>query len=691
MERRGVIIFILLLFVPLILFADYDIGHYNQARNDALFAFYADSSFGDVIMGGGYLPSIDFDYTINLYKNFYKVTNNPFYAFALGESYYFYKKPDSAEYYYNKSIDSVEDFYHALYLYIMFLQPTRRMYEENSFNRVVETMPTTGGELFPSLALLELNYGKINVKATSTGKTSVIDKAIMFYPNNPLFYVRKREIAISQGDITGIVSNTITSISLWFKGVYNQSILLYNMLRFLIVLVSVSFGIFVVYLILKYVKFVLPFISYKFPRFYRKDYSKYLILSVLLLPFIYFVSPFFIVAYIVIIFSPFLSKVERRIVYIFYAIVIIIFPVVFSYIHSIEEALSPHSLLFLIEKASFSSYDSDILSGLDSIKTDNRDTLFYVNWMKGLLYKRNGEFDKAEEYYNKCLDIKKDSRIYNNIGNLYYLRGEYKKCAEYYGKSLELDDSRPTINYNLSQLYFKALKIAEGEQYLNRAMAINGDLINKFSAQSAIVHYNTKLMDDVPSNREIWKFIKLRMYLNYKYAGMTGKYGIVASLIIMLLVFIGGKMYVSNYKICSSCGKIIFRKYDVKEFSEFIVCPDCFNQIEKGKTDSYKFTLYERLYNRYYKSKKRNIKYLSAVFPGIMHVINEQKISGWILIVLSTLSLSFIVFSFYKIWPLPYTNDLFIGSDNIYRVVLFAIVALMYIISFFSIKPPLRR
>jgi tetratricopeptide (TPR) repeat protein len=87
--------------------------------------------------------------------------------------------------------------------------------------------------------------------------------------------------------------------------------------------------------------------------------------------------------------------------------------------------------------------DPDILKD-----AENNNTAYVKKLQKeGLLWKSIGEYDKALEYYLKCLDIQLKTlgaehtdvaTTYNNIGGVWHSKCEYDKALEYYEKSLEI-------------------------------------------------------------------------------------------------------------------------------------------------------------------------------------------------------------------------------------------------------------
>ncbi len=695
MERKRIIFSLVLFLFSLNLIAGYDVNHYKAVSDTAWGFFYTSPEFGDVIMGGGYIPSIDFEYTLSLYNENLKKNPSPFYYFAIGEVYHFYKKPDSSEYFYKKSISTLNNFYFSLYLYQLFSQPVRSVYRDACFDKLISLSVFTGGTRFPALSVNEEYYVSAMHRGGKNAYFYALDKAILLDKYNPRLYGIRRNESLKRGNIVGFFNDWMQGMSAWFKLFSNTQIWIYNIIRYLWIIFSLFVIIFVLHLFIKYIRFIPAFMEYKFPKFYKKRFGKLFLFTLISLPYIYMLPFIVLVFYSLILVSIFINKKERYISYAIFVFFISLLPLSVIFWNKTEKTLAPNSIVSVVEESVYSSYDTHLVNKIDYLLNTpiNSNEKFALLWSKALLFKRKGDFWISESLYKECLDIKGDARIYNNLGNLAFLNEKYKEAAQYYGKSIELNDKRASIYYNLSQLYFKALKMAEGERYLQQAMKINNQLINSFTAHSATIHWNTRFIDDVPSNSDL-RSIYIQKGLEYDSAyfiwGMSVKMMLIISFIGIILLFSLRRIYPGEYKICTTCGKILFRRYNVKEFSEFTVCEECFKKIDKGNTDAYKFNLYERLFKRYLRQRTKNTKYLSLIFPGIMHIRNNQKKLGYTLIVFTGLTISWLINLHYRIWPTPYINVSNEYFADFGKMVTMIMISLLYIISFFSIKPVRR-
>ena len=118
----------------------------------------------------------------------------------------------------------------------------------------------------------------------------------------------------------------------------------------------------------------------------------------------------------------------------------------------------------------------------------------------GLVYKKQGDYKKALEYYRKALAIREKvlgkehpdtATTYNNIGGVYYKQGDYEKMMEYYKKSLAIREKvlvkeHPDMatTYNNIGHYEKAL------EYFSKALAIKEKVLGEEHPSTATTHSN---------------------------------------------------------------------------------------------------------------------------------------------------------------------------------------------------------
>ena len=135
-------------------------------------------------------------------------------------------------------------------------------------------------------------------------------------------------------------------------------------------------------------------------------------------------------------------------------------------------------------------YDNGIINATE-------DDIAELNNLLGILYKNTQRFTKAEECYNKAIEIYEQlakanpaayepnlAISYNNLGILYKDTQRFAEAEEYYNKAIEiygrLAEANPAayepnlaISYNnLGNLYHNTQRFDEAEEYYNKAIEI---------------------------------------------------------------------------------------------------------------------------------------------------------------------------------------------------------------------------
>jgi serine/threonine protein kinase len=103
-------------------------------------------------------------------------------------------------------------------------------------------------------------------------------------------------------------------------------------------------------------------------------------------------------------------------------------------------------------------------------------------------------FELAVNYYNNKKLNYKVAQLEKNIGNLYFLKGEHNKAEEYWNKSLDLTLSIGNLEHEAQLLmgfgiyYFDKLNFEKAHEYYNRALSIFVSLGS--SGGQGLVKYN---------------------------------------------------------------------------------------------------------------------------------------------------------------------------------------------------------
>lgn len=107
----------------------------------------------------------------------------------------------------------------------------------------------------------------------------------------------------------------------------------------------------------------------------------------------------------------------------------------------------------------------------------------------GLIYQTRGDLNEAEEMHNKSLEIEKKlgrlegmANQYGNLGLIYHTRGDLNKAEEMHNKALEIDKKLGQLegmasDYgNLGNVYYSKGELDKAEELHNKALEINEKL-----------------------------------------------------------------------------------------------------------------------------------------------------------------------------------------------------------------------
>lgn len=170
----------------------------------------------------------------------------------------------------------------------------------------------------------------------------------------------------------------------------------------------------------------------------------------------------------------------------------------FLYISSLSVVILIPYLLSLTESKKIYSYSAGIgfavvalfgvLTLLRNGDWKSNDTLFlsaegkpgtvtYVNI--GNIYANKQQFDIAEQYYRKAIDLRGETLLANNnLGKIFMVKGNYDSALYYFRKSVQLDTLSPEPRYSMVQLYVQNNMIKEAIAELENILRIVPDYMN---------------------------------------------------------------------------------------------------------------------------------------------------------------------------------------------------------------------
>ena len=128
----------------------------------------------------------------------------------------------------------------------------------------------------------------------------------------------------------------------------------------------------------------------------------------------------------------------------------------------------------------------------------------------GIILSDQKKYDKAIDYYNKCISIDpKFAHTYSNLGNVYLAKNNLKKAEECYFKSIELNDKISEPHNNLGNVFRSKNKHKEALASYKKAIEIDP---NFFWAYYNLATTHIALGNYIDSEKALEKTIKINPY-----------------------------------------------------------------------------------------------------------------------------------------------------------------------------------
>jgi tetratricopeptide (TPR) repeat protein len=136
----------------------------------------------------------------------------------------------------------------------------------------------------------------------------------------------------------------------------------------------------------------------------------------------------------------------------------------------------------------------------------------------GLLYMRQGDFGRAELYFSKLVNLKKDPIYFSNLGAALYQQARLVEAAEAYENAIALDDRRAERLQSLAQVYFELGEDEKALHYFERAArrkpkdmelkAVLADYYEKLGRNEEAASKLEEILEDDPYNDELKKRLR---------------------------------------------------------------------------------------------------------------------------------------------------------------------------------------
>ncbi len=327
-----------------------------------------------------------------------------------------------------------------------------------------------------------------------------------------------------------------------------------------------------------------------------------------------------------------------------------------------------------------------------SLNPYDRDSLLTL----GLVYKREGRWQKALDLYQRLLSLNpRDPQVWNNMGNIFLLSEEVDKAIRCYKRAIELAPVEGGFYYNLSKALGKKsiLLLDEADRNFQKARELSPKLITDHLKKESL-HPNRYLIDSSLSRGDLYS----RIFGNYCREELPwwiyGAWGRALSdrlplmspalilLILLVLVLVGRREEWGSPQKCALCGMVISNGVSHKE-GENRVCGECLLLV-RGKETSKE--LKSRKFNQIMEKMRRERRTMRVLsfLPGGAHLWKGYPYKGLIILIL----LSAFISGLYlwerapvSLYPLP--------SKGIGEVVLGGLLFLLF--CYFFIRDGRRR
>lgn len=256
---------------------------------------------------------------------------------------------------------------------------------------------------------------------------------------------------------------------------------------------------------------------------------------------------------------------------------------------------------------------------------------FAERFSYALALKRVGRYGEAAEIYTGLARENPSSvKVLNNLATTYSAMGQAARAEDYLEQAI---DVKPTaqILYNLSQIYRGALDYATGDRYYDEAAALDRDLVSRYTALAS-AHPNRFLIDMTYTMPELWwQAMKYRREILAPFPiGQFPASGLAVALIVFAAVYYFSSR--SRAFRCSRCDRIVCNICS-RDSRWGQMCPDCYGALVKVQDHDRQRRVDALLQAYEHRSgKRKTVKTLSFLPPGIAHIYAGRVLSGTLLL-----------------------------------------------------------
>lgn len=265
----------------------------------------------------------------------------------------------------------------------------------------------------------------------------------------------------------------------------------------------------------------------------------------------------------------------------------------------------------------------------------------------GLIAKKQGQYQQAEEYYRKAIESHpRFSQAFSNLGNVYIAQKQIPLAISAYQQAIQIDPHKGAYYYNLSRAYSQETFLSgKIDRTFQKARELDPRLIDFHSMVVDSPHMNRFVIDESLSPHTLWQRC-LNQFMGregFLYLLFKAWFERIPSVIPFLapILFLTFLIALSRYARakrfitrCPMCGSPTHRFYLETQKQEFI-CFNCYRLFVQKETLHPKIMEKKSLQAKAFQKEEQVISaFLSYLFTGFGYLWRGQSLKGLILLFL---------------------------------------------------------
>ncbi|MBI5168954.1 MAG: tetratricopeptide repeat protein [Candidatus Eisenbacteria bacterium] len=287
------------------------------------------------------------------------------------------------------------------------------------------------------------------------------------------------------------------------------------------------------------------------------------------------------------------------------------------------EQAGPYYGVPTLENAGWSPQRQARLVQISEQNPDNALVQFGLAWVA----RRGGDLTVAEQAYRRTLQLwPDDSRTLNNLGNVLAMQGRAAEALAAYEKSVASDPTNAAALFNASQIHTQRFEYAQASDALNRANALNFELVKRYQSQATsdgllpladvwlAPSLFWKALKEAPTPRDLHGSLPTGLRDRHEASGWP--FSVAALLLACAGVWTGlTQARRLPLRACSNCGTVVCRRCAERR-REHALCPACARVEAEAETHEFSRVLLLRQRNQLLRRERLARTALAALLPG---------------------------------------------------------------------------